>query len=391
MLYDIPQNAESFNPRLIDPALLTYNEWLKIVDSDNKFHPDSAYQTDVKKLNQFPNDKKDAYPKLVKRIRLKGLVFEIRLGNEKRKICKRTSDGEYERIDGQLQYYTDEEIQRLGHHLYDWTLSVFHNDVRVGSVQDEWGCMLVMVADEYRSFGLGTLLLKIGYGIEPDKPSGGFTNAGKNTFARVHAEFVRDALKFGIYTKMVKDGRISIARVKQIINSAIKTKPNISDINLDSSNPKDWLLYVGNNDFIIYDKKLKNLDTDNPKYNYFADSMIKGLVHIVDNNNRAFLHNFGADSIGLRRFLISCAVEYCNNQNIELYLEKDEPKYLSSDFGEVAEITNTIGFSAQKIIPTGKRIDYNSIGKVEQKWRKSFDRYDEFYYRMIEIAYSKYE
>lgn len=390
MLYDVPQNAESFNPKSIDPALLTYNEWLKIVNSENRFNPDSAYQTNVEELNQYPDYKIDAYPKLIKRVKLKGLIFEIRLRNEKLKICKRTPDGEYERIDGELQYYTDEEIQRLGKHLYNWSLSVFHDEIRVGSVQDEWGCMLVMVANEYRSFGLGTLLLKLGYGIEPDKPSGGFTDAGRNTFARVHAEFVRDALKFGIYTNMVKDGSITVARVKEIINSAVKIKQNNSNIDLDSSNPKNWLLYVGKNDFIVYDKKIKDIDIDDPKYNYFSDNMIKGLVHIV-NNNGAFLHNFGAETIGLRRFLISCAVEYCNNNNIDLYLEKDEPKYLSPDIGKVEETTNKIGFASQRVIPTGKRIDYISMGKLERKWRKSFDRYDEFYHRILEMAYSKYE
>ena len=75
MLYDVPQNAESFNPKSIDPALLTYNEWLKIVNSENRFNPDSAYQTNVEELNQYPDYKIDAYPKLIKRVKLKGLIF----------------------------------------------------------------------------------------------------------------------------------------------------------------------------------------------------------------------------------------------------------------------------------------------------------------------------
>ena len=39
-----------WNPKQVDPALLTFNEWYEIVNPTEKHHPSSAYDVDVESL-----------------------------------------------------------------------------------------------------------------------------------------------------------------------------------------------------------------------------------------------------------------------------------------------------------------------------------------------------
>ena len=157
----MPDLPENFNPRQIDPALLTYNEYLDIIDANRKCHPNSAYDVTLEQLNRYESSKAD-FPKIIQRLHRHGLDFEVRLRVEKiGPRVKTDPDGLPLRVDDQLQYYTDEETQRLGFRQHEWSLAIFEGDTKVAAVQDEWGCMLVMVAREYRSFGLGTWLLKL--------------------------------------------------------------------------------------------------------------------------------------------------------------------------------------------------------------------------------------
>ncbi len=254
--------------------------------------------------------------------------------------------------------------------------------------------MLVMVAREYRMFGLGVLLLKMGYAIHPDKPSGGFTPAGFQAFAMVHAEFVRDALQNGLYTSLVKERKITVAKVKEIIASAKPSKAKRSEnYNLQSNDPKDWLMYVGEyGDFIIYDRKLKELLSAGDKYDYFIERMIKGIVYVMisEHHKFAFPKVFGGDTPQIRRLLMSCAIEYARRENVDFYVENDEANDVSPEMGTLEEPNMVLSFKSQKVKPINKRLDYDGFGAVERQWRKTFDRYEEFKTQMMEMAYSKY-
>ncbi len=392
MNLDLPEN---YNPRQIDPALLTFREWLKIVDPSCKTHPSSAYDEDVSRFNQSDYQKKSTFPKLLRQLTINGIKFEIRLKIEKiGQRVKLDDKGDVLRVDGEVQYYTDDELKRLGKRMYEWSIGAFDGDTMVGSVQDEWGCMLVMVAREYRSFGLGRILLKIGYGIEPEKPSGGFTVAGMHTFARIHAEFVHDALQSGLYTKLVKNHQITVARAKEIIASAMAaSKEKRSEINLKSDDPKDWVLFVGDNgDFIMYDKKLREALKGGDQMEYFKERMIKGIIYVLQMGHRnvAFPKVFGGDNPNIRRFLMACGIEYARRENDEFYVEGDDAQAVAPAMGKLEPPNNVIGFTSQKVIPTGKEFDYDGMGRYERAWRRTFDRYDEFKNEMMEMAYAKY-
>jgi hypothetical protein len=295
---------------MVNPATLTFNEYYKLVNDKEKFHPDTAYNTTLKRLNA--NEKgKTNYPKLLQHLRINGLEFEIR-----------------------------KTVEDKG---WDASLAIFDEDgQKVATVQDEWGCMLVMVAEEFRGFGFGPILIKIARTMDPLKPSGGFTQSGYNNFVKVYREMVRDALKSGFYTQSVRSGRMTAERVKAIIDSAkLNVRPQHKQRNLNSNNPKDWLLYVGGyGDFILYDKKLKDeLDANNGD-NPWIKKMIKGLMLVREHDEKGLIVQFGGDTDKIKTFMITCAISYCANENLPLYIDSDDRKFVDPKYGSVAEEAN---------------------------------------------------
>ena len=101
-----------WNPKQVDPALLTFNEWHEIVNPTEKHHPSSAYDVDVESLNRYDN--KERFTRLINRIKLAGLDLEIRLHSEPTRYVKYDANNEIERIDGEIQYFTPEELKSLG-------------------------------------------------------------------------------------------------------------------------------------------------------------------------------------------------------------------------------------------------------------------------------------
>lgn len=350
------------NPRGINPALLTFDEYHKLANNTDKWHPDSAYDATLAKLNSY--NPKSKYTKLYRRIKIHGLLFEIRLSQEGN----------------------------------EWAIGVFNGETKVATVEDEWGCLLVMVAQEYRGFGLGPLLVKLARTIEPDRPSGGFTPSGYKNFVKVYQSMVRDALATGLYHGLIVQGQITMQRVKQIIASAGLAKQEIKPSrDLDSDDPKSWLLYVGEyGDFVLYDRKLKDLlAQETAEDGYWIDKMIKGFAYVQlhdgHSENWAMLRQFGADTPALKRMLINCAVQYSNTENTPLWLEPDEIAFIDKRMIERVEGPSLVrGFKAYEVIPTGEEFDYLPFGRLERVWRKAFDRYDEFRIRMLELAHSKF-
>jgi len=307
---------------------------------------------------------KSRYPKLYRTIKKDGLFFEIRIMEEPT----------------------------------EWGIGVFNKDTKVAAVQDEWGCLLVTVAQEYRGLGLGPMLVKLARTIEPDRPSGGFTPSGYNNFIKVYQSMVRDALASGLYRRLITQGQMTMARAKEIIASAkLPKQKHKPERNLNSNDPKSWLLYVGEyGDFVLYDKKLKTLiDEDREHNDHWIDQMIKGFAYVQLHEGRqenwAMLRQFGGDTPKIKTFLINCTVQYTNDAGIPLWLEPDEIDFIDQRMISRLEGPSLVrGFKSYKVIPTGERFDYNGLGLIEKRWRKSFDQYDEFFHQMIEYAHGKF-
>lgn len=352
------------NPTGINPALLTFAEYFKLTTKNKtEFHPDSAYDMSVATMNSY--GPKASYPKLYRTIKIHNLKFEIRVMEQ---------DGE-------------------------WGIGVFNGETKVAAVQDEWGCLLVAVAREYRGFGLGPMLVKLARTIQPDRPSGGFTRSGYENFVKVYQSMVRDALASGLYRKLITQDQMTMQRAKDIIASANLPKRESKPVrDLRSDDPESWLLYVGEHgDFVLYDRKLKSLlDEGGERNDYWIDQMIKGFAYVQlhdgHNENWAMLRQFGGDTPGIKKFLINCAVEYSNAANMPLWLEPDEIEFIDKRMIERLEGPSLVrGFKSYKVIPTGEKLDYTGVAREERRWRKSIDQYDEFFNQMLELAHSKYQ
>lgn len=388
---------EPFNPRQIEPALLTFDEYVKIVDPKDKWHPDHAYDLGVEKMEWY---KKEKFPKVFRRLRVGGLEFEFRYETRKKEYIKLDQDGLPLRVDGELQGWTDDEAKAQGWNIVEHSIAVFEGEQCVGVVQDEWGAVLVMVAREYRQFGLGTILQKMARTMYPDKGSGGFTPSGREGFRRVHREFVRDALRSGLYRSLIRDGKLTKERVQEIFGSARLDTPrrNPTEIKFGVSDPTNWELYVGEyGDFILYDRNLRGLlDEGGDRADYFIDRMILGACNVRElptrEGNYAVLTLFGADRPGLKKFLMNVAMSYCANEGLRLLVDDDgDLEAVDPRFGErIGEPNVESGFRRQEVRLTAPPISYTPLGFKERKFRRSFDQYEEFHNRLLELAHAKF-
>lgn len=384
----------------VDPALLTFDEYRAIVDPGRKSHPSSAYDVDLGKLNYRDGGMEhliapERWSRVFRTVKVHGLALQVRGRPERLRYRKMLPDGEPERIDGQEMLYTDEEAQALGKPLVRWDIAVFDEDKqRVAAVEDEWGTLLVMVAREYRGFGLGPLLVRIARTLEPSRPSGGFTPGGFRNFRAVHQSFVRDALASGLYSKLVRRGSLAPARAREIVASARldARPPPRPQRNLGAGDPKDWLLYVGEfGDFILYDRKLREaLEHETDDGFMWVERMVKGFVY-VSGEKWLTTRQFGGDTPDIRRFMMGCAIERARREGADLYVEPAEAPDVPSKLATLEPASNrATGFAARRVFFTGQAFDYGPMGRVEARFRRSFDRYAEFKDRLLELAHAKF-
>lgn len=394
--FSLTEATRPYTKKTVDPALMTFAEYRDIVDPDHKSHPSSAYQTTVKRLNSFA--KAEQYPELVNTTRRNGIVFEIRKQTEDRyqgRYVKTTPDGQIVRdSNGNAQYLSQQEIAQLIPETQRYTseYAVVHkkNNQVVATTSDEWGTVLVQTAQEYREFGFGTLLAKLKYTDEPTKPSGGFTPAGLATMRRVHAQQVRDYQQSGMYSFLVKQGTISAARAREIINSVRTGRTTKSNLNLDTTDPRDWLLLTDENASyaVLYDRKIYDLPP-NMLETHWTENMIIGMVAIGGSKNYFIDRSYGTPKI--KSFLLEVIL---NGEPEPIILEPEmyelakrmEPKL------EVKRITGDAGGGVPRpqiqVKLAQPTLNWQAMSNRENMYRKKRDPYGEMYSRILEIAES---
>lgn len=396
-------NLPYHNPKNIDPALLTLDEYSRIVNSKDKWHPDSAYDFDLERMNAY-FDISD-FRKVLRRFTANGIEFTVRLSAKPARYVKTGPDGFNPlRINNEVQYFSEDELKRMGYQTTQWALAIVNPENEcVAKVEDEWGCVLIMVASEYRGFGFGPMLGKIARQIEPDRPSGGFTPGGYANFRKVHREFVRDALTSGHYRDLIKQGTITLDRVREIIDSAkLENHPKKPTANLSSSDPRDWLLYGIDGVFILYDRKLIDVLQNEEKQDYYwLERMIKGylLVRIPESwegsSRPKYLWGlsvrFGADDPSIRRLLLKMGMEWCRREKVPMAIDEADMQYLRpEDYTALGGMDKRTGMTRQLVKPL-KRYNYDQMVEFEQRFRAKIDPYGEFRDRVIELAESKYD
>lgn len=369
-------------PGSIDPARLTLKQYAAIVNEKGKSHPSSAYDVDLASLNRYGIDKEG---QVIRRVKVRGLNFTIIAHRDKNSYAKMDENREYIRENGNLVFFTDEEIRALGKPEYTYTFDIMNDEnQRVASFQDEWGTVLIMVAKEYRGFGFGPLLTQIGRTVYPGKTSGGFTPAGYNNFTKVHRLFVSQALKDGSYSRWVRSGEMTVAEVKNIVQSTGKM-PSVPADDLSSNDPSNWVLYSEYGAFILYDKKLADDVEDD---SIFADKLIKGMIYVREYSSYGLIDG-GALNKKLLSFLIKCGISYCREHGLTPLVDREmDMSGLDPDI-RFSEASVESGMWRVELEWDGN-IKYHGLVASEKQWRRSFDQYDEFKNLMMDRGDSQW-
>lgn len=96
---------------------------------------------------------------------------------------------------------------------------------RVALAQDEWGATLVAVAQEVRGRGLGKKISEAWYRFNPSFQSGGMTPQGESLAVARWADRVREFRAQGWYSALIRAGRMTPARVKEIFAGLGQREP----------------------------------------------------------------------------------------------------------------------------------------------------------------------
>jgi hypothetical protein len=395
----LSEATRQYIPKLVDPALMTFAEYKKIVNPSSKYHPE-AYDMSVDQMNSdrgVSYHKKD-WPKLINQFKVHGLEFEVRESATDRwesNYCKVGADGELVRDEsGMVMYMDRDEVAAMfpGAERYRYEHAIFDvsNGKMVANTQDEWNCLLVMVAREYRKFGLGTKLVKIHRDVYPTRDSGGMTQGGYANIQRVHALHVREYLSSGMYSHLVKSGQLTAEKVKEIVASIGDTGKNKNHVqmDLDVSDTSKWLLIADASRAILYHQGFYDYDHDGDESGYWSERFILGYATIGGSNNPFIFRLYGA-SDRIKSFMLEVMLN--TELGDKIALDPEERKLLDrlGDKLNVQEYPRSPRPKANEMqcwldTPT---MNWQAMVMHEKRVRKQFDKYDEYLNRLEEMAH----
>lgn len=256
------------------------------------------------------------------------------------------------------------------------------DDMKVAVGQDEWGAVLVMVADEYRGKGIGPIMQKIYTELYPDKESGGFTPSGLNNATKVWEREVRRFLASGIYSNLIRKGEISKERVDDIL-SGLSGKVDFKS-NLPKKVPqkeKDYMVYYnGANAFILYDKDYL-LDHD-LKYIY-------AYIHLEQKptakDNEVYVFRFEYESDKDRQTLFHIAIQQMESEGVTVREDEAGSDYFKYNDMKHIEVKDGV-FKMNKKPFSNLKMLYSK----EKQLRNQIDKYNEVLYNLLEDAERKW-
>lgn len=174
------------------------------------------------------------------------------------------------------------------------TLVILNSEgFKVAQAADEWGATLLTVAQEYRGKGLGKIIGQYWYDYNPSSSSGGFTDAGRKNALALWKDRVREFTARGWYSELVRQGRLSKARLREILSGVgervervLETKPEAK-----VKPTGDILVYVDDDiSFIVYDRAFLEEQDDRfiHGFGFFRDSPHVGVFIYRIEYDRAF-------------------------------------------------------------------------------------------------------
>ena len=301
----------------------------------------------------FKQNKLKGYPKLLNRLTLKGEVFEFR-------------EGDYR------------------------VIKAFNSDnMQVGMAADEWGAILVAIVPEYRGHGIGEILGKMFREANPHFISGGFTNAGAIHAKRIWANFVREYLQAGDYSKLVRAGKITIERVKEILADLPERKrKSAGAAKIDYNDSSSWAVHHnGYGGFVVYHKSAASIDSYD-----MSDwgRAIKGysFLRVFELRNDWHLYQLDYDTNEAEVLLLKCTLTFMFEEVPDQWLVLDK-KY--SAYSESIEKLSGVEVANGRARATKPLIDLRALERVDRGIRRNAVNPDEFISMLIESAENKYQ
>ena len=332
-----------------DPMLISKNNAVRALDAD--FH-DLEIQP-VKYIKNLYNQmilksKIDDYDELIKRMKVDDEYIQIRKRND-----------EF----GDLAAFNED-------------------DMVVAIAQNEWGAVLISVAEEYKGKGIGQVMQKIYTDMYPDRESGGFTPSGLENAVKVWEKEVKKFSASGIYSNLIRKGEMSKERVEKILgglSGKVNYKANLPKV--IPQREKDYMVYYnGANAFILYDKDYL-LDHD-LKYIY-------AYLHLekkpTAKDNELYVYRFEYESDKDRQTLFHIAIQQMDSEDI--VVKEDEP---GSDYFKYDDMKH-IDVNDGKFKITKKPFsNLNMLYSKEKQLRNQIDKYNEVLYNLLEDAERKW-
>lgn len=430
-LYQLFEKIPLNHPR--NPALMTWKEYWEVMNPGGKSHPSSAYDWDLDQMNridlggkvidphagqamdkeiiQSHNDnslrifKKDGHSLIgytvdnilyiikgyddtaLKRdvdrhvngnLSIKYVKYPMAYFKQKEAIAQRNK---YSNIVQNIKVRGQSFQIRED----DGDFAIFNKDFqKVAVAQDEWGAILVSVAQEYRSYGFGTLLGKIYREHYPDKNTGGTTSAGSAQVKRVWDKFVREALADGMYSKLIKSGKISSGQVKEIIKDLDNRPTYKNETKTDYVNDyKNWLIMDTESGALVYHRDIYKSDIsfEGAMEYVMGYSLIRG----NDAKGNAFLYSIDYENNRAETMLLYASLQIVARDNEGLDIEES-----ASDFSEsIQNLKHTEERDGIIYLDAPLPAIENAF-KLERQYRKKRDKYDEYKYNILEAVESKY-
>lgn len=271
---------------------------------------------------------------------------------------------------------------------YAPTLVILNSeDLVVAQASDEWGATLIAVAREYRGRGLGKIIGKRWYELNPSNTSGGFTSAGEANALALWRDRVREFKARGWYSEMIREGRITMDRLREIFSGVKDSKRDLEEFKAlyfsderkpDPTEPTGDILVWSDGDTgaIVYDR-----------------------AFLEDPDDR-FIHGYGilrhTPQTGTYIFSIEYDRPYAEMTTKALMQAArdggDDRLYDGDGYSDIVEAENISGVErdGDYLVLTRDLFPLRQEARKEKRIRKSVDPYDEKFYLLQEQADSKW-
>lgn len=404
-----------------EPALMTVDEYITFRNKSGKNHPDTAYNNTLKEMNSvidffhtfmsydyivrtkdmksfliFSKDDKEKlvgvifkntlYHKKdqdVKKVTVKNHKEQINLDWKQEKIVKYLDDLKDEIVN--VKKYNEDRYNKVLNRVKlsgesfelriekEGNLALLNSDgYVVGVAQNEWGATLISVASEYRQKGIGDYLLKEWYKLHPDMDSGGYTRSGEKMDRRYWESQVREFLSKGWYSELIKSGKLTKERFKEITKDVGERKVKV-DKETEKQEEKIFV-FSDNSQFIIYDSRF---------YEDQSEDYIYGFGFIRSSQDKDFFYKLDYEK-KYSELATKIALQLAYDNDYKIYIGKGYGDHVEKKYVPEAIIEKERIFIKKPII------DLKKLSKEEKDYRKKNDKYSEIYDSLLETANGKW-